>query len=271
MMDLFSVKDQVVVITGGSGAIGGELALYFAQQKAKVVVLNRDEEKINKKVLELQQFSPESFGRVCDVLDVDQLTSANAEIVDRLEKIDVLINAAGGNIAGATQLPDQTVFDLDISAIDGALDLNLRGALYPSLVFGKTIAEGGEGSIINISSMATYTAITRVMGYSIAKTGVNSLTQWMACEMANKYGDKVRVNAIAPGFFIGEQNRNLLLKPDGSLTERSEKVIGKTPMGRFGRIEELSGAVHYLCTKAASFVTGIVLPVDGGFSSFSGV
>lgn len=260
-----------MVITGGSGVIGGALSLHFAKEGAKVVILNRNLEKITKKVKELQEFSPESFGLVCDVLDAEGLHSVNKEILEKLGRIDILINAAGGNVSGATQLPDQNIFDLEIPAIDGVIDLNLRGALYPSLIFGKSIAEAGSGSIINISSMATYSAITRVLGYSIAKTGVNSMTQWMACEMAKKFGDQVRVNAIAPGFFIGEQNEKLLLNSDGSLTDRSKKVIANTPMGRFGKIEELAGAVQFLCSEAASFVTGVVLPVDGGFSSFSGV
>ena len=265
------LKDKVVVITGGAGTLGGALALHMAKQGAVLVILNRDQKKIDQKVASLQEYSPKSIGRACDVLDLSQLEETNQFILDKLGRIDVLINAAGGNIPGATQLPDQNVFDLDISAIDAAVDLNLKGTLYPSLIFGKSIAEGGVGSIVNVSSMATYSSITRVMGYSIAKTGVNSFTQWMACELALKYGDKVRVNAIAPGFFIGEQNKNLLLNADGSLTPRSEKVINKTPMGRFGKIEELNGAVEFLCSDSASFITGVVLPVDGGFSAFSGV
>ena len=265
------LKDKVVVITGGAGTLGGALALHFAKQGAVLVILNRDQQKIDQKVASLHEYSPKSIVRVCDVLSQSALEEANQYILDKLGRIDVLINAAGGNIPGATQLPEQNVFDLDIPAIDGAIDLNLRGTLYPSLIFGKSIAKNGSGSIINISSMATYSSITRVMGYSIAKTGVNSFTQWMACELAQKYGDKVRVNAIAPGFFIGEQNKDLLLNPDGSLTPRSEKVINKTPMGRFGKIEELNGAVEFLCSNAASFITGVVLPIDGGFSAFSGV
>ncbi|MBR10039.1 MAG: D-mannonate oxidoreductase [Rickettsiales bacterium] len=268
---LFDLTDKVVVITGGSGALGGALADHFAAQNCKVVILNRDEEKMNQKVEELQAINPSCIGLVCDVLDVQTLESTNKEIIKRFGKIDILINAAGGNVSGATQQPDQQVFDLDISAIDSALDLNLKGTLYPSLIFGRTMAEGGSGSIINVSSMAAYSAITRVMSYSMAKSGINSLTSWMACELAKKYGDKVRVNAIAPGFFIGEQNRKLLLNEDGTLTERSQKVIQKTPMGRFGKIEEVAGAVHFLCSEGAAFITGAIIPVDGGFSSFSGV
>jgi len=160
---------------------------------------------------------------------------------------------------------------MQISEWEKVTGLNLNGTVYPSMVFGKIMAEQKSGSIINISSMAAYSAITRVPGYSAAKTAVSNFTQWLAAEMAIKYGDKVRVNALAPGFFIGDQNRAVLINPDGSLTERSVKVLSKTPMGRFGDISELNGAVQFLCSDAASFITGVVLPVDGGFSAFSGV
>lgn len=270
-MRLFDIKDKVVVVTGGAGAIGGEIALHLSQMGCKLVIIGRDQEKIDQKVVQISKYSPDAFGKSCDVLNAKELEATNEEIIRRLGKIDILINAAGGNIPGATQLPDQSVFDLQVEDIDQAIDLNLRGTLYPSLVFGRSIAENGSGSIINISSMATYSTISRVMGYSIAKSGVNSMTIWMAVEMARKFGDKIRVNAIAPGFFIGEQNRKLLIKEDGYLTERSEKIINNTPMGRFGEINELAGAVHFLCSDAASFITGVVLPVDGGFRAFSGV
>ncbi|HBG54064.1 MAG TPA: D-mannonate oxidoreductase, partial [Rikenellaceae bacterium] len=166
---------------------------------------------------------------------------------------------------------DQSVFDMKIEDWKKVTDLNLNGTVYPSLAMGRVMADRGTGSIINISSMAAYSAITRVPGYSAAKTGIISFTQWMAMEMALKFGEKIRVNAIAPGFFIGDQNRAVLLNPDGSLTDRSRKVLARTPMKRFGNITELNGAVQFLCSEAASFITGIVLPIDGGFSSFSGV
>lgn len=267
----FSVKDKVVVITGGSGVIGGELASNFAQAQARVVVLNRSEDKIAAKVKELKAYTPYVMGIACDVMDREALHQTRTKILDEWGKIDVLINAAGGHVAGATQDETESVFDLDIDCIDQAIDLNMKGTIYPTLIFGEAIAQSGSGSIINISSMATYTAISRVMGYSVSKTGINSFTRWMASEMARKFGDKIRVNAIAPGFFIGEQNRKLLIKPDGSLTDRSKRVINKTPMGRFGEVKEISGAVQFLCSDAASFITGVVLPVDGGFSSYSGV
>ncbi len=260
-------KNKTVVVTGGAGVLGSSMAKCFYELGAKVILIDRNQEALDALVNELEGVE----GIVGDVLDTLNLTSIADEIKSKHGGIDILLNVAGGNIEGATQKEDQTVFDIDPPLIDKAIELNLHGSLYPSLVFGKIMAESGAGSIVNISSMATYSAITRVMGYSIAKSGVNSLTQWMACEMARNFGDKVRVNAIAPGFFIGNQNRKLLLNPDGSLTSRSEKVINKTPMGRFGTIDELNGAVKFLCSDEASFVTGAVIPIDGGFSAFSGV
>ncbi len=267
----FSVAGKVIVITGGSGAIGSSLAKNFVENGAKVVLLNRNQSKIDEVSNALKAISDDVLGLACDVLNVDQLKRVNNQILTRFGKIDVLINAAGGNAKGATQTESQSVFDLNIPDIDEAIDLNLKGAVYPSLVFGSGIAKAGSGTIINISSMATYSSISRVMGYSVAKAGINTFTKWMASEMAMRFGDKVRVNAIAPGFFIGEQNRQLLINPDGSLTERSMKIINKTPMRRFGDIQELNGIVQFLCSDAASFITGVVIPVDGGFSTFSGV
>lgn len=270
-MSNFSVKDKVVIITGGAGVLGGSLAEAFAHSGSKVVILGRNQEKIDAKLQQLQDITPDVAGWSCDVMSEQQLEATSKLILEKFGTIDVLINAAGGNTPDATQVEGQSLFDLKLENIDHAIDLNLKGTIYPSLIFGKAMAESGSGSIVNVSSMATYTAISRVMGYSVGKTGVNSFTQWMATEMATKYDGNIRVNAIAPGFFIGDQNRKLLIKPDGSLTDRSQKVINKTPMGRFGKIHELNGAVQFLCSESASFITGVVLPIDGGFSSFSGV
>ena len=247
--------------------LGSSMARCFSELGSKTILIDRNEEALNSLTDELNN----SKGIVGDVLDTASLEAIAKDIKQEYGRMDILLNVAGGNVEGATQREDQSVFDIEPALIDRAIELNLHGSLYPSLVFGKIIAEGDGGSIINVSSMATYSAITRVMGYSIAKTGVNSLTQWMACELARVFGDKVRVNAIAPGFFIGNQNRKLLLNEDGSLTSRSEKVINKTPMNRFGTIDELNGAVKFLCSDEASFITGAILPVDGGFSAFSGV
>ncbi|MBL3656224.1 SDR family oxidoreductase [Fulvivirga sediminis] len=267
----FSIKDKVAVITGGSGVLGSNIAEGFAKAGAKMVIIGRTEHKVEEVVNKLKSLNTEVMGLTCDVLDNDALKKAADDILEKFGSIDILVNAAGGNTSGATLQPDQEVFDLKPDNLDEALNLNLNGTIYPSLIFGKVMAKKGSGSIINVSSMAAYSAITRVPAYTVAKSGINGFTQWLACEMAHKYGDKVRVNAIAPGFFIGEQNRKLLIKENGELTERSEKIINKTPMGRFGDITELNGIVQFLCSDAASFITGAVIPVDGGFNAFSGV
>lgn len=271
MNSQFSIKGKVAVITGAGGVLGGSIARSFIEQGAKVVALDIRQDQLDVCVEQLRELGGEAIGLVANVLDVDNLEDVATAIIERWGRIDILVNVAGGNTPGGTLTPDMTVFDMRISEWEKVTTLNLNGTVYPSLAFGKVMAEQGSGSIINISSMAAYSAITRVPGYSVAKTGIISFTQWMAMEMAMKFGDKVRVNAIAPGFFIGDQNRAVLINPDGSLTERSIKVLDKTPMGRFGDIQELNGAVQFLCSDAASFITGAVLPVDGGFSSFSGV
>jgi NAD(P)-dependent dehydrogenase (short-subunit alcohol dehydrogenase family) len=206
-----------------------------------------------------------------DVVDMQELICARSEILKRWGTIDILINCAGGNMPGANINPDQTFFDMNTEEWEKVLELNQNGTVYPCMVFGEVMARKGKGSIINISSMATYSAMTRVPGYSVAKSGMNIFTQWLATELAQKFSEGIRVNAIAPGFFIGDQNRAVLINPDGSYTERSYKVLAKTPMGRFGDISELNGLVQFLCSDAASFITGTIIPVDGGFSAFSGV
>ena len=189
----------------------------------------------------------------------------------RFGRIDVLINAAGGNVAGATIGLDQSVFDIEISQFNKVTDINLNGTVLSSLVFGKSIAEEKKGSIINLSSMASYRAITRVVGYSAAKAAIDNFTRWMAVEMALKFGDGIRVNAIAPGFLLTEQNRTLLTTTDGSLTERGKNINNMTPFKRLGEPDELIGTVLWLASDASKFVTGTIIAVDGGFSAFSGV
>ncbi len=269
-MKHFSIAGKVAIVSGGGGVLGGSISKSLLEAGAKVVVLDIREENLNARIEELKGFG-EIIGFPCNVLETSSLEEVRAKILDKWGSIHILINAAGGNIPGATLTEDQTIFDMKIEDYKKVRDLNLDGTIIPSLVFGESMAKAGEGSIINISSMATYSAITRVMGYSVAKTGVNIFTQWMATELAIKFGEKVRVNAIAPGFFIGDQNRAVLINPDGSYTSRSEKVIAKTPMKRFGDITELNGIVQFLCSDAASFITGTIIPVDGGFSAFSGV
>lgn len=271
MNELFSINDKVTIITGGYGVLGSSIARYMATQGAIIIILGRSEESGSALVDEIKAGGGEAISFTSDVLDLNMLQQNKKDILAEYGRIDILINIAGGNVPGATLAPDQPFFDMKIADWEKVTNLNLNGTVYPSYIFGEAMAQQGYGNIINITSMAAYSAITRVPGYSVAKTGISNFTQWLATEMALKYGDKVRVNAIAPGFFIGNQNRAVLINPDGSLTERSQKVLAKTPMKRFGDITELNGAVQFLCSDAASFITGAILPVDGGFSAFSGV
>lgn len=271
MKDQFSIKDKVAVITGASGVLGGSLAKSFIEAGAKVVALGRNQETLDARVAELTKSGGDAFAVEANVMNVESLEAASKKILQKYGKIDILLNIAGGNIPAATLSPDQSFLDMKMEAWDEVTNLNINGTVYPSYVFGKAMVEDGGGSIVNISSMTAYSAITRVAGYSAAKSAITNFTQWLATDLALKFGDKIRVNAIAPGFFIGDQNRAILLKPDGSLTDRSKKVIAKTPMQRFGEAEELNGTVQFLCSEAASFITGALIPVDGGFSAFSGV
>lgn len=269
--ELFDVRDKVIIITGGGGVLGGAMAEYLLKHGAKVAVLSLHEESARKRAEGLKALGGEVLGIAADVTSQQKLEEVRELILQKWGRIDVLINAAGGNLPGATIAPEQTVFDVSVDDLKKVLDLNLIGSVLPTLAFGKVMAEQKTGSIINISSMAATQAITRVLGYSMAKAGIDMFTKWMAMEMAMKFGDGIRINAIAPGFFIGKQNERLLTNEDGSLTSRGETIIANTPMKRFGKAEELDGIVLYLCSDASRFVTGTIIPVDGGFNSFSGV
>ena len=271
MENLFNIKEKVIAITGAGGVLGGSISKSLSQSGAKIVVLDIRKENLDNQVHEIKAAGGMAVGFCCNVLEKSSLEEVSKKIMEKWGRIDVLINCAGGNVPGATLTSEQTIFDMKWEDWDKVVRLNQDGTILPSLVFGKIMAEQKKGCIINISSMATYSALTRVPGYSVAKTGINIFTQWLATEMALKFGDNIRVNAIAPGFFIGDQNRAILINPDGSLTERSKKVLAKTPMGRFGDISELNGLVHFLCSDSATFITGAIIPVDGGFSAFSGV
>lgn len=265
-----NLSGKIAVVTGGSGVLGSNVSQGLLEAGATVLVIGAHQNKVDAAVERLRQYGDVS-GLVCNVLDSTEINKARDYVMDKWGRVDILVNAAGGNVPGATIMDDQHVFDMKDEDLRRVIDLNLYGTIYPCLAFGKIMAEQKSGSIINVSSMAAYDALSRVMGYAIAKEGVNALTKWLAQEMAIKYSEKIRVNAIAPGFFIGEQNRRALINEDGTLTERSHKVIAKTPMRRFGDISELNGIVRFLCSDEASFVTGTIIPVDGGFSSFSGV
>ena len=267
---MFELKGKVIVLTGATGALGSALALSLAKAEAKLVILGRNQALMDALVDQLSAFTT-AVAYAVDVMNRDDLMRVRKQIVGTFQRIDVLINAVGGNLPGAV-IPDyQSIFNLSVADFDQVVDLNLKGTLLPSIVFGEVMSQQKKGSIINYSSMAVDRVITRVVGYSASKAAMENFTRWMAVEMALKFGDGIRVNAIAPGFFIGKQNRDLLLNKDGSLSERGEKIIRNTPMKRFGEAEELNGPIHFLCSDSASFVTGIVLPVDGGFSAYSGV
>ncbi len=265
------MKGKVAIITGGSGVLGSALAKGLAREGMKVFILARNLAKINDKLDEFKAAGLDVEGLRGDVLDEAAMAKAREEVLSKVGKIDILINGAGGNMRGATIMPEQSVFDLSVDDFKKVNELNLIGTLIPSLCFAKPMTENGQGCIINISSMAAALPLTRVVGYSASKAAVDNFTRWMAVEMANKYGEGIRVNAIAPGFFVAEQNRKLLLNDDGTLTARGETIISQTPMKRFGKPEELVSTVLWLCDDRSSFVTGIVVPIDGGFSAFSGV
>lgn len=271
-MNLFNVENKVVLITGGGGVLGGQMAEYLLANGATVVILDYKDEIVDVAIKNLKKISDNVTGYVCNALDESSLQEVSDKIMAKFKKIDVLINAAGGNMPGATIGVDQTIFDVNIDHFKKVVDLNLFGSILPALVFGKEMAKSKKGIIINISSMTAQSAVTRVVGYSASKAAIDNFTKWLAVELALKFGEGLRVNAIAPGFFIGNQNRDLLInKEDGSYTDRGNTIIQNTPMKRFGEAEELNGTIHFLCCEASKFVTGVVIPIDGGFSAFSGV
>jgi NAD(P)-dependent dehydrogenase (short-subunit alcohol dehydrogenase family) len=271
MTNLFDVSGKVVVVTGSTGVLAGGAANYLQGQGAHVIYLGRNPDKVDAVVEKAKKISSACGGYVCDVTDQAGLNAVYEKTMADTERIDVLINGAGGNMPGATIGPDQDVFDLKIGDYSKVLDLNLKGTVLPTMTFAKAFKAQKFGCVINFSSMSATQALTRVLGYSNAKAAIDNFTKWMATEMALKYGDKVRVCALAPGFFVSNQNRALLINEDGSYTERGQQVINKTPFRRFGEQHEVYGTIHYLISEAAAFVTGVVIPVDGGFSACTGV
>lgn len=267
----FRLDGKVAVVTGGTGVLGGVMARGLAAAGAHVAVLGRNQERAEKAAEEISRSGGSAIATPADVLDRHALLRVRDQILERWSRFDLLVNAAGGNVPGATLGPGQSFFDLQPEAMQKVMDLNFHGTVSPTQVFAQSMADSGSGSIVNISSMAATRAITRVAGYSAAKAAVDNLTRWLASTLARDHGAGLRVNAIAPGFFIGEQNRRLLLEEDGSLTARGRSIIEQTPMGRFGDPQDLLGTLLWLCSDASRFVTGTVVPVDGGFSVFSGV
>lgn len=268
MRNLFDVKDKVMVITGGTGVLGTSMTEYLAEQGAKMVVLGRNQAKGEEIVNGIKERGGEALFLKSDVNDKAVLDQNAADVVAKYGRIDVLINGAGGNMPGATIGPDKTIFDLDISAFKTVVDLNLLGTVVPTLAFAKVMADQKSGNIINISSESALRPLTRVVGYGAAKAAVTNFTKYLAIELAQKFGQNMRVNAIAPGFFISEQNRALLTNPDGTFTDRGNSIIAHTPFARFGEPEELLGTLHWLASDASKFVTGTLTVVDGGFDVF---
>lgn len=269
MSNLFNIKDYVVVITGGTGILGRCIAKYLALEGAKVIILGRKEE-VGKKIAD----DIVAAGGQCEFMKTDVMNQAVVEqncndILAKYGKVDTLLNAAGGNMPGATIGPEDNFFNLKAEEFQTVLNLNLTGTVIPTQVFLKPMVKQGKGSVINFSSMAAFRPLTRVCGYAAAKAGISNFTAFMATECAKKFGEGIRVNAIAPGFFLTEQNRSLLTTPDGTYTKRGQDVIRQTPFGRMGEPEELCGTIHYLMSDAAKFVTGTVAVVDGGFNVFA--
>lgn len=269
MYKLFDINDKVIVLTGGTGVLGTSMVEYLAAHGAKVVVLARNMEKGNRLVDKVKADGGEAVFLQTDVTD-EAVLKENAEaVVEKYGRIDVLINGAGGNMPGATIGPDNTIFDLKADDFRKVVDLNLMGTVIPTIAFAKYMVREKRGNIVNISSASALRPLTRVAGYGAAKAAVTNFTKYMAGELAIKFGEDFRVNALCPGFSITEQNRALLTNPDGSYSDRGNTIISHTPFRRFGNPEDLLGTLHYLVSDASKFVTGTVAIVDGGFDAFS--
>lgn len=270
---LFNITGKVVVVTGATGTLTGSAAGYLAAQGARVVYLGRTQGKLDAALANVRAAIPSAdvLAVAADVNDRASLERARDTIIAKWGRIDALLNGAGGNQPGATITPDKTFADLDFTAFEQVVSLNLHGTVLPTLVFSQALLAAGSASIVNYSSASATRAITRVVGYSAAKAAVENFTRWLAVDLGRRTKGGVRVNALVPGFFIGEQNRRLLTNEDGSLTARGETICRQTPFGRFGEPDELHGAIHYLVADASKFVTGATLVVDGGFGVFSGV
>ncbi|MDQ1089874.1 SDR family oxidoreductase [Siphonobacter sp. SORGH_AS_1065] len=265
------LNDKVIVVTGGTGVLGQSFVEGIHAAGGTVCILGRNIEKAEQQAAAIQQAGGKALAVQADVLDETQLETAKKLILDTFGRIDGLVNGAGGNMPEGILSPEEDVFELNLAGMRRVMDLNLWGTVLPTQVFGQALAASASGSIVNISSMSSQRVITKVLGYSLGKAAVDCYTQWMSVEMANRYGDKIRMNAIAPGFFLTEQNRRLLTNEDGSYTERGNLVLKQTPYKRFGTPEELVGALVWLLSDASKFVTGTIINVDGGFSVFSGV
>ncbi|MEN2398917.1 SDR family oxidoreductase [Flavobacterium sp. MC2016-06] len=269
MDSIFNLKGKIALITGGAGVLGSNMANVLAKQGVVVGIVSQSIDKASKTVETIENNGGKAFAVQANVLNKEELEKAKDLIVEKYGRLDILINAAGGNMPGATISPDQAIYDMKTDDLQKVIDLNIIGTMLPSQVFATLFAKQKAGIIINISSASAQRPLTRVVGYSASKAAIDNFTQWMSVELASKYGEGIRVNAISPGFFIGEQNRALLLTPEGKLTPRGEKIIEHTPMGRFGTPQDIDGALLFLCSDMSKFVTGTILKVDGGFAATS--
>ncbi|SKB31989.1 SDR family oxidoreductase [Daejeonella lutea] len=271
-MSEFSLENKVIIVTGGTGILGKSFIEGIVKAGGTVGILGRNKDVANERADLINKNGGKAIALIADAMDESQLVDAKNKVLDAYGKIDGLVNGAGGNQPEGVLLPGADIFKMNIEGMKKVMDLNTWGTLIPSQIFGEAIAQTSEkGSIVNISSMNSKRAITRVLGYNMGKAAVDCYNQWFAVELANRYGDKIRMNALAPGFFLTEQNRNLLTNPDGTFTERGQKVISQTPFKRFGHPDELQGALVWLLSDASKFVTGSMVCVDGGFSIFGGV
>lgn len=269
---MFDITDKVIVVTGGSGVLGYAISAGLAKAGAKVAIIGRRSEKAEDVASLIRSAGGHALGIGADVLNTTNLEAARDKILTEYGIVDVLINGAGGNKAEATTSDATPFFDVPEEALQWVFNLNVLGTIKASQIFGKIFAEKGRGSIINISSMAAFTPLTKTIAYSAAKAAVSNFTRWLAVYYNQNYSEHIRVNALAPGFFLTEQNTYLLIDPEtGDVTERGHQILQATPMGRYGKPEELIGLVHFLCSESSSFINGAVIPVDGGFSAFSGV
>lgn len=269
MNSIFNLKGKVALITGGSGVLGSNMAIVLAKQGVITGIMGLTIEEAEAAVARVAAEGGEAFAVKANVLNKEELEAARDFVMEKYGRLDILINAAGGNMPGATISPDEAIYDMQLAHLQKVLDLNIIGTMLPSQVFSEIFAKQKSGIIINISSASAQRPLSRVVGYSASKAAIDNFTKWMAVELAGKYGEGLRVNAIAPGFFIGEQNRALLLSPEGNLTARGEKIIDHTPMGRFGVPQDLDGVLLFLCSDLSKFVTGIIVSVDGGFGASS--
>ena len=270
-MNGFDLDGRVAVVTGGAGALGLAMARGLGRAGAKVALLSRRQGAIEDAAAALRTEGIEALGLSADVLDPDALAEAARHVAEAWGRVDVLLTAAGGNRPDAIVFGERDLFGLTPEAFRKVVELNLDGTLLPIQAFAPAMVDAGRGSVITISSMAAQKPLTRVIGYGAAKAAVDNLTRWLATHLAQTYGEGLRVNAIAPGFFVGDQNRALLLEPDGTPTARGASILANTPMGRFGEPDDLVGTAVWLASDASRFVTGVVVPVDGGYAAFGGV